>query len=137
MQTGTEGYLVPTAVATSSSDSSSSSSSTSGAFDFLTTLIPSLMVSSVFRVIAGVISALGVVLFGGAITTAICSLTPICDITFRAVSYMRRKGTAERVGKIIAEDLTPERIKRATEIVWKAIRKYSELQKSLDDSDTT
>lgn len=72
--------------------------------------------------------------FGGAVTTAICNITPLCNISFKAVSYLRGNGAAD-MGRMLAEEMTPERIKRASELVRSAIRKYQELQKVMHEEE--
>lgn len=127
VQTGYDGFLVPSP-ATSLSASGSVSSNSGSFITALTNLLPALMSSTLVRVIVTVIGAVLMLLFGGAVTTAICNLTPICDITFRAVTYLRGKSAAN-MGRMLAEEMTPERVRRASEFVRSAIRKYREMQK--------
>ncbi|XP_034486783.1 uncharacterized protein LOC117791205 [Drosophila innubila] len=143
VQTGYEGFLVP-ANAAASSESASDVSTTVAAIPapsaspgmnpllaFASRLLPTILMSTLFRIAAVVLSAVGVILFGGAITNALCRLTPICDIPSKAVHYLR-SGGAQDVGRMLAEEITPERVRRTTEFVRNAIHKYRQLQKLVD-----
>lgn len=127
VQTGYDGFLVPSP-STSLSASGTVSSSSGNFLTALTNLIPALMDSTIFRVIATAIGAVLMLFFGGAVTTAICNLTPLCDISFKAVTYLRGNNAAD-MGRMLAEEMTPERVRRASEFVRSAIRKYTEMQK--------
>lgn len=132
VQTGYEGLLVPNN--TPEQTNQQPTHLVPSAMTMLSHLLSTLMMSTVFKVVATIVSALVMLLFSGAITTAICNLTPICDITFKAANYFRSKGAAEGMG-YLAEEITPERVKRASEFVHNAIRKYRELQKLLQQED--
>ncbi|KAI8130674.1 hypothetical protein FF38_11867 [Lucilia cuprina] len=127
VQTGYEGFLVPSPT-TSLTASGTVNSSSGNILTALSNLIPALMNSTIFRVVATVIGAILMLIFGGAVTTAICNLTPLCDISFKAVTYLRGNGAAD-MGRMLAEEMTPERVRRASEFVRSAIRKYTEMQK--------
>ncbi|KAH8306475.1 hypothetical protein KR018_012420 [Drosophila ironensis] len=141
VQTGYEGFLVPANAAVSSDTTTvvatatpaDSSSSSNPLLAFASKLIPSILVSTLFRIAAVVLSAVGIILFGGAITNALCRITPICDIPARAVNILRTGGPQD-VGRMLAEEMTPERVRRASEFVRNAIRKYQQLQKLVDAS---
>lgn len=131
VQTGYDGFLIPTPGSTSLSASGTIASNTgNNIITALTNLIPTLMESTIFRVIMTVIGAILMLLLGGAATTAICNLTPLCDISFKAVTYLRGNDEGN-VGRMLAEEVTPERVRRAAEFVRSAIRKYQQMQKSL------
>lgn len=85
------------------------------------------MMSALFRVVASVLGVIGMIFFGGALSRFVCNFTPLCDVTKTAVEYLK-SDNAERVGRMIAEGMTPERVRRATAFVQTAIRKYHELQ---------
>lgn len=128
VQTGYDGFLVPSVSASlSASGTAASTSVASNVVTALQNLFTTLMSSTIFQMVLTALGALAMILFGGAITTAICNLTPICNISFKAVSYLRGDGAAD-VGRMIAEEMTPERVRRASEFVRNAIKKYKEMQ---------
>ncbi|KAH8388421.1 hypothetical protein KR093_005985, partial [Drosophila rubida] len=151
VQTGYEGFLVPTAQVGSSSAASAADGTTNVALTpvvapsalptlnplmaFASRLLPTILMSTLFRIAAVVLSAVGVIFFGGAITNALCRLTPICDISGKAVTYFRTGG-AQNVGRMLAEEITPERVRRTAEFVRGAIQKYRQLQKLVDPDAT-
>ncbi|XP_050340781.1 uncharacterized protein LOC126767258 [Bactrocera neohumeralis] len=128
VQTGYEGYLVPTATTAVEATNNSNSNSLLSPFTYLTNLFSVMMMSALFRVVATVLGAIGMIFFGGALSRFVCSFTPLCNVTTTAVEYLK-SDNAERVGRMIAEGMTPERVRRATVFVQNAIRKYHELQK--------
>ncbi|KAH8310307.1 hypothetical protein KR044_000676 [Drosophila immigrans] len=150
VQTGYEGFLVPAAPAGSSSADSdatttvaltpvaapSASPGLNPLMAFASRLLPTILMSTLFRIAAVVLSAVGVILFGGAITNALCRLTPICDISGKAVTYFR-SGGAQDVGRMLAEEITPERVRRTAEFVRGAIQKYRQLQLLVDPDSTS
>uniref|UniRef100_A0A034W8E3 Uncharacterized protein n=1 Tax=Bactrocera dorsalis TaxID=27457 RepID=A0A034W8E3_BACDO len=127
VQTGYEGYLVPTSNTPVEANNSNNNSLLSP-FTYLTNLFSVMMMSALFRVVATVLGAIGMIFFGGALSRFVCSFTPLCNVTTTAVEYLK-SDNAERVGRMIAEGMTPERVRRATVFVQNAIRKYHELQK--------
>ncbi|XP_011195497.2 uncharacterized protein LOC105220731 [Zeugodacus cucurbitae] len=128
VQTGYEGYLVPTANTAVETTHNNNSNSLLSPFTYLTNLFSVMMMSALFRVVATVLGAIGMIFFGGALSRFVCSFTPLCDVTTTAVEYLK-SDNVERVGRMIAEGMTPERVRRATAFVQNAIRKYQELQK--------
>nr|CBE67052.1 CG10035-PA [Drosophila phaeopleura] len=138
VQTGYEGFLVP-ANAVGQSDSTTvvaptgSSSSANPLLVFASKFLPSILMSSLFRIVAVVLSTIGIILFGGSIASALCRVTPICDIPARAVNILRSGGSQD-VGRMLAEEITPERVRRASVFVQNAIKKYQQLQKLVDES---
>ncbi|XP_030573587.1 uncharacterized protein LOC115771846 [Drosophila novamexicana] len=138
VQTGYEGFLVPTNQVGSDSASDVTTTVPAGPppvlnplMAFASRLLPTILMSTLFRIAAVVISAIGVILFGGAITNALCRLTPICEIPNKAVNYLR-SGGAQDVGRMLVEEITPERVRRTTEFVRNAIHKYRQLQKLVE-----
>lgn len=128
VQTGYDGFLVPSISANLAATGTAASTSViSNISTALQNLFTTLMSSTIFQMVLTALGALAMILFGGAITTAICNLTPICNISFKAVSYLRGTG-ADDVGRMLAEEMTPERVRRAAEFVRNAIRKYKEMQ---------
>ncbi|KAM8703100.1 hypothetical protein ACLKA7_005432 [Drosophila subpalustris] len=142
VQTGYEGFLVPASPVPESASEASTTvaaapsaapapSSLNPLLVFASKFLPSILMSTLFRVVAVVLSAVGVILFGGAITNALCRLTTVCEIPSKAVQYLR-SGGAQNVGRMLAEEITPERVRRTTEFVRNAIHKYQQLQKLVD-----
>ncbi|XP_017041209.1 uncharacterized protein LOC108088071 [Drosophila ficusphila] len=141
VQTGYEGFLMPTNDAgPTESDSTtvaapaSQSGSSNPLLAFASNLLPTILMSTLFRIAAVLLSAVGIILFGGAITSALCKVTPICEIPARAVNILRTGG-AQDVGRMLAEEMTPERVRRATVFVRNAIQKYRQLQKLVEASE--
>nr|CAL26796.1 CG10035 [Drosophila melanogaster]CAL26805.1 CG10035 [Drosophila melanogaster]CAR93861.1 CG10035-PA [Drosophila melanogaster]CAR93862.1 CG10035-PA [Drosophila melanogaster]CAR93863.1 CG10035-PA [Drosophila melanogaster] len=139
VQTGYEGFLVPTNTAGQSDSTTvlaptAQPNSSNPLMTFVSNLLPTILMSTLFRIAAVVVSAVGIILFGGAITSALCRITPICEIPARAVNILRTGG-AQDVGRMLAEEMTPERVRRATEFVRNAIRKYKQLQKLVEASE--
>ncbi|XP_016953755.1 uncharacterized protein LOC108027057 [Drosophila biarmipes] len=139
VQTGYEGFLMPTN-GVGQSDSTTVAApapqpaSSNPLLALVSSLMPTVLMSTLLRIAAVVLSAVGIILFGGAITSALCRVTPICDIPARAVNILRTGG-AQDVGRMLAEEMTPERVRRATEFVRNAIRKYQQLQKLAEASE--
>ncbi|XP_037730018.1 uncharacterized protein LOC119560572 [Drosophila subpulchrella] len=138
VQTGYEGFLMPTN-AVGQSDSTTVAApapqptSSNPLLALVSNLVPTVLMSTLLRIAAVILSAVGIILFGGAITSALCRVTPICEIPARAVNILRTGG-AQDVGRMLAEEMTPERVRRATEFVRNAIQKYQQLQKLAEAS---
>ena len=91
---------------------------------------PKILIAIFAKLVALAASAIGIVFFGGAITSFVCAFTPLCTITFLGTPLaLLRKETKEMVEKIGAE-VTPDRIKRAAEMLRMAYNKYHQIQKS-------
>lgn len=89
---------------------------------------PKIVLAVLAKIVALVASAVGIVFFGGAITSFICAFTPLCTITFVGGPLaLLRKETKEIAEKIAAE-VTPDRIKRASDLFKLAMDKYQQLQ---------
>lgn len=90
---------------------------------------PKLIVAILAKIVAVAASAIGIIFFGGAITSFVCAFTPLCTITFAGAPLaLLRKETKEIVDKIGTE-ITAERIKRASDLFKLAIDKYQQMQK--------
>ncbi|CAD7085289.1 unnamed protein product [Hermetia illucens] len=124
VQTGYEGYLVPTIP-----QPEESTSLTSIGFSLLQGFLSRSIIGWLTRAASYLVSALGVVVFGGALTTAICTFTPVCSITFAALPFLRLKETAKDITKTLGAEITADRVRRTAELVKEAIEKYSEMQK--------
>lgn len=75
-----------------------------------------------------IFSALSALIFGGAVTTAICTLTPLCTITFAALPLIGLRGTAQKITEKIGTEITKERMAKALEFVKTALDKYELMQ---------
>lgn len=70
--------------------------------------------------------------FAGAITSAICSVTPICTLTFGALPLsVRQKITSKMTNVDGSEVTTIQRVRRAADMVSNALDKYEKLQKGV------
>lgn len=80
-----------------------------------------------------------VVLFGGAVTTAICTLTPLCTITFAALPFLglRESLTSKTIKESIASEITSDRVRRAAEFVRTALEKYNQIQEDISKETKT
>lgn len=86
------------------------------------------MLAILAKIVALGASAVGIVFFGGAITSFICAFTPLCTLTFIGLPLsLLRKETKEMAQKI-ASEVTPERIKRASDLLQLAFDKYQQIQ---------
>lgn len=82
------------------------------------------------KIIALLASAIGVVFFGGAVTSFVCAFTPLCTITFlgRPLALIKKE-TKDLVDKI-GEEITADRVKRAADLLKLAYDKYNAMQNS-------
>lgn len=89
---------------------------------------PKLIIALLTKLIALAATAAGILLFGGAITSFVCAFTPLCTITFfgRPLDLLRKE-TKDIVEKIGSE-ITPERIKRAADLMRLAVEKYQNMK---------
>lgn len=80
------------------------------------------------------LGSIGVVLFGGAVTTAICTLTPLCTISFAALPFLglRESLTTKTIKESIANEITSDRVRRAAEFVRTALEKYNQIQEDMN-----
>ncbi|XP_044262816.1 uncharacterized protein LOC123010182 [Tribolium madens] len=112
-----ESYLYPSTGYLSSSPISS-----------MTGLFPSAQ--GAFQVALRIFSKVGLFLMGGMVllfvgglfTTAVCSFTPLCNITFNGFSNIDKE--------TVRAFMTPEKISTAAALVQDAIGKYQRLQRS-------
>lgn len=127
VQSGYEGYLVPSyPVATPRPVATNP-----GTFSAIQKMLPhrQTVYSGMTKTVGMLIQSLGVVFFGGAITTAICTFTPLCTISF-ALPFLPLLALRTTAKKIV-ENLDPktsERVRRAADFVQTAIEKYNEMQ---------
>lgn len=99
-----------------------------GPFDLLRAVVPHSIASIFMRSGSYLLQTIGVILFGGAVTTAICSLTPLCTISFAALPLLGLRGTTKTVTDALVKEVTTDRVARAAAFVKNAIAKYQQLQ---------
>lgn len=124
VQSGYEGFLVPSVLPPPPPPPFA------GAVGLLQNLLPlprSLM-SLIMRSGSYIFNSLAVVLLGGAVTTAFCTLTPLCTITFAALPLLGLRDTATALQKTLGQEITTDRVARAAEFVGTALVKYQTLQ---------
>lgn len=121
IQSGYEGFLVPSIPPPPPPGP--------GFLEFFAQILPfPRTITSLFmRSGSYILSALAAVLMGGAVTTAVCTMTPLCSITFAALPLIGLRGTVEKVGA----ELTTDRVKRAAEFVKNALEKYQKMQRDI------
>lgn len=102
----------------------------------LAIILQALLPPSVLQMIVAwanfILNSFTVMAFAGMVTSAICSLTPICTLTFGALPLSVRK---KFIGKTVNEDgsevTTIKRVRRAVQMVSNALDKYEKLQKTV------
>lgn len=115
----------------------------------LATVMPRSVVLLLVRSASFLLSTIGVVLFGGVLTSALCALTPLCTITFASLPFggLRQSaasglqhvlggvGVGTEPAKLVAAavadasaETTGIRIARAARMVGSALAKYQEMQ---------
>lgn len=77
-----------------------------------------------------IMNSFSIIAFGGIMTTAICTLTPLCTISLGTLPFGFRGEFAGKAGNA-NETNTLERVRRASEMLSSAIDTYEELQKSV------
>ncbi len=89
---------------------------------------PKLIFALIVKAIAIIGSAVGVVLFGGAITTFVCAFTPLCSITVLGKPLAHLKSQTQEIVEKIGSEVTADRVKRASDLLKMAIEKYQQMQ---------
>lgn len=96
--------------------------------DLVKDLVPRSLVFLLAKWSAFIVSLFSLVAFGGIITTAICSFTPLCTISFAALPFAALRNsivsTQDGNGSI-------DRVRRAAQFVSSAIEKYEKLQQAV------
>lgn len=131
------GILVPDGPPSSHHDSAilPSPSPPPSAFDLvdlLRDLVPRSIAFLLAKWSAFIVSLFSLVAFGGIITTAICSFTPFCTISFAALPFAAlRNSIASKHGENANAGLgSIDRVRRAVDFVSSAIEKYEKLQQT-------
>lgn len=122
VRTGYEGFLVPDIRAPTEQQSLPSGDALS---TVLRGIFPRMVAGWIAKLITLVISAVGLMFFGGAITSAFCSITSLCHKSFSDLPFLKN---VENVTKVIGEEVTVERVRRAAELLQSAIDKYEQFQ---------
>lgn len=91
--------------------------------------------SSLFRVVFTIVVVIMTTFLTGAAVAAICNLTSICSRTSNAISYVSGKGVGD-VGHMLMEEMTPERLSRATNFIRNAMDKYQTLSNQIAPEET-
>lgn len=126
VRTGYEGYLVPGLPKQAVQQETVASREPQTFFSPLTAFtnnLPQTMRqagSLLGRSFVFLLGLLGVTVFGGGITTAICTFTPLCTISFALPLVGIRSGVKEMAENYIGAD--------STKFVLQAIEKYSKMQ---------
>lgn len=129
VQSGFEGFLVPHVPGPPPPPPPPPYSIGPGPFDLLRAIIPQSIASIFMRSGGFLLQSIGVILFGGAVTTAICSMTPLCTISFAALPLLGlRDGATKAVTDALSKEVTTDRVARAAAFVQNAIAKYQQLQ---------
>lgn len=83
---------------------------------------PKIVLAILAKLVALAASAVGIIFFGGAITSFVCAFTPLCQITFigSPLGALLRKD--------IVTEITADRIKRASDLLKLAYDKYQQMQ---------
>lgn len=142
VQSGYEGYLVPGPAPLLPARSTELGtpqlpSLFSGPLSALTSIFPSMRdaTAMIGRSMGILLGLIGVTIFGGGVTTALCTFTPLCSISF-ALPFVGLRGfrdTAKTITDALNIDkTTSENIARAADLTFTAIEKFQKMQKNGD-----
>ncbi|KAG5675653.1 hypothetical protein PVAND_005540 [Polypedilum vanderplanki] len=90
---------------------------------------PKIILAIAAKIVALLASAVGVVFFGGAITSFVCAFTPLCTITFFGRPLALLKQETKDIVEKIGEELTADRVKRAADLFKLAMDKYQAMNR--------
>lgn len=142
VQTGYEGYLVPSLPATYGAPVGDSFSSFAKiapvGYGFVKSLVPiigKVFLGVIAKLAIVTVSTLGIVVAGGLVTALLCAFTPVCKLTFAGLPFLKLKDTAKQLTSTLETELTQDRVKRAAEFVRIALEKYNELQSEFRGAD--
>lgn len=91
----------------------------------LQALLPPGVISFIIAVGTFILNSFSTIAFAGVITSLLCSLTPLCSISFGTLPIGFRQ-------MIISEGSTIKRVRRAAEAVSDALEKYEKIQRSVE-----
>lgn len=98
-------------------------------------LVPRSLVFLLAKWSAFIVSLFSLITFGGIITTAICSFTPFCTISFAALPFAALRTTIATTKDAI-EGGSIDRVRRAVQFVSSAIEKYEKLQETVQGTES-
>lgn len=96
----------------------------------LQALLPPKVLQIFYTWINYILSSVSMMAVAAVITSAICSLTPICTLTFGAMPISFQRKFTATMGN--GSGTTMQRVRRAADMVSNAIEKYEKLQKKMD-----
>lgn len=117
VQTGYEGILVPS--------DKKGEPGVHALSTVWTEIFPGTVAGWIAKLITVVISAVGLMFFGGVVSTAFCSVTSLCYKSLSELPFFR---SMENVSKTVGEEVTVERVRRAAGILQSALDKYEQFQ---------
>lgn len=91
----------------------------------LQALLPPSVISFIIAIGNFILNSFSTLAFAGAITSVLCSLTPICTISFGSLGFRQMLINGGEV-------TTLQRVRRAAEVVSNALEKYENLQKGVE-----
>lgn len=91
----------------------------------LRTVLPRNLVFFIVNWGAMIMNMFSIVAFGGLMTTAICTLTPLCSISFAPIALGLRGDLAGSA----SNQTTLQRIRRGTEMLNNALVKFEQMQR--------
>lgn len=106
----------------------------------LAILLQALLPPSVLQLIVTwssfVFNSFSIIVFAGLITSAICTITPICTLTFGALpmSFQRQFPIPNMTYANGTEVSMSQRVRRATKMLSTAFEKYDKLQKNVEST---
>lgn len=93
----------------------------------LQALLPQSVIQFIIALGNFILNSFSTLAFAGAITSVLCSITPICTISFGALPFSFRQILIDN-----GEVSTIQRVRRAAEVVSSALDKYEKLQKGVE-----
>lgn len=120
----------PSSPANSESSKTPTSISNRHSFDLallLQAILPQNIIQLIIVLGNFILNSFSTLAFAGAITSLLCSLTPVCTISFGSLPFGVRKILVNGT-----EISTIQRVRRAAEMVTNAIDKYEQIQKGVE-----
>lgn len=102
----------------------------------LAVILQALLPPNVLQMIVAwanfILNSFSMMAFAGLITSAICSLTPICTLTFGALPLSVRQNFMAKMSNEDGSKVTTiQRVRRAADMVSNALKKYEKLQEGV------
>lgn len=98
----------------------------------LQAILPQNIIQLIIVIGNFILNSFSTLAFAGAITSLLCSLTPVCTISFGGFPFGVRKLLVDG-----AEISTIQRVRRAAEMVTNALEKYEKIQKGVESLTNT